>query len=156
MPTPFLTPDLNIDHYVEMPKGFEKKDRIILLRKGLYRLEKVAALWYDDAKTTLATQGLYPTTSDVFLYITKQKDLFVSLHLDDFQIMGPNIAKIEKLMAALYKKYKLKMVNNDHFLGIHISQPSQNVLKLLQGQYARLILERHGLIDCKPAKTPLE
>nr|ABW72074.1 TE3 [Blumeria hordei] len=156
VPTAILNPELNIDIYMEMPKGFEKKNHIILLRKGLYRLKQAAALWYDDAKATLATQGLYPTTSDVCLYTTKQKDLFVLLHVDDFQVMGPNIAKIEKLMAAHYKKYKLKMVNTDFFLGIHISQPSQNVLRLSQGQYARLLLDRHGLTDCKPAKTHLE
>lgn len=156
VPTAFLNPDLNIDLYMEIPQGFEKKNHIILLRKGLYGLKQAAALWYDDAKATLAAQGLFPTTSDVCLYTTKQKDLFVLLHVDDFQVMGPNLTKIEKLMSALYKKYKLKMVNTDLFLGIHISKPSKNILELSQGQYARLILDRHGLTDCKPAKTPLE
>ncbi|KAI0991324.1 hypothetical protein K3495_g16863 [Podosphaera aphanis] len=110
VPTAFLNPDLDIDLYMEMPQGYEKEGYIILLRKGLYGLKQAAALWYDDAKATLAKLGFHPTTSDVCLYTNVQKDVFVVMHVDDFQVMGPNLAKIESLMQALHKKYKLKSV----------------------------------------------
>ncbi|KAI0993216.1 hypothetical protein K3495_g14968 [Podosphaera aphanis] len=154
VPTAFLNPDLNIELYMEMPTGFKKDGYIIRLRKGLYGLKQAAALWYDDAKATLAALGLHPTTSDVCLYTNKSHDLFVLLHVDDFQVMGPNRDKIYKLMFALHKKYKLKPVNTDLFLGINISQ-HDNTLTLSQGQYARTLLQRHGLENCKPASTPL-
>ncbi|KAI0991494.1 hypothetical protein K3495_g16693, partial [Podosphaera aphanis] len=70
--------------------------------------------------------------------------------------MGPNLDKIEKLMHALYQKYKLKAVNTDLFLGIEIRHPSRDTLELSQGQYARTLLNRHGLSDCKPAASPIE
>lgn len=70
--------------------------------------------------------------------------------------MGPKVEKIEKLMRALFKKYKLKTVKTDLFLGINISKSDKNILKLSQGQYARKLLERHGLADCKTAEYPLE
>ncbi|KAI0992780.1 hypothetical protein K3495_g15405, partial [Podosphaera aphanis] len=97
VPTAFLNPDLNIDLYMEMPKGFEKPDRVILLKKGLYGLKQAAALWYDDARATLSSLGLHPTMSDVCLYTNKETDLFVLLHVDDFQVMGPNLKKIGAL-----------------------------------------------------------
>lgn len=155
VPTAFLNPDLKVDLYMELPKGFERDSHVILLRKGLYGLKQAAALWYDDAKATLAKLGLHPTTSDVCLYANKQNDLFVLLHVDDFQVMGPNREKIDILMNALNKKYKLKRVNTDLFLGIHIKE-RDNTLELSQGQYARTLLKRHGLEICKPANTPLE
>ncbi|KAI0992992.1 hypothetical protein K3495_g15192, partial [Podosphaera aphanis] len=156
VPAAFLNPNLNIELYMEMPRGFEKDGHVIRLQKGLYGLKQAAALWYDDVKTTLASLGLYPTTSDVCLYTNKSNDLFVLLHVDDFQVMGPNRDKITKLMYALHKKYKLKPVSTDMFLGIKITQPDSNTLELSQGQYARLLLHRHGLDKCKPAISPME
>ena len=75
VPTAFLNPDLNIDLFMELPKGYEKDGYVIQLHKGLYGLKQAAALWYDDAKTTLAQLGLLPTTSDVCLYTNHKRDL---------------------------------------------------------------------------------
>lgn len=50
----------------------------------------------------------------------------------------------------------MKTVKTDLFLGIYISNPSKNILKLSQGQYARKLLERHDMVNCKVAKTPIE
>ncbi|KAI0991130.1 hypothetical protein K3495_g17057, partial [Podosphaera aphanis] len=99
---------------------------------------------------------MYPATTDVCLYTNKERDLFAIIHVDDFQVMGPNISKIENLMKSLHSQYKLKSVNTDMFLGIHISNPHEGTLKLSQGQYARRLLERHGLKDCKTVSKPLE
>ncbi|KAI1006624.1 hypothetical protein K3495_g1602 [Podosphaera aphanis] len=156
VPTAFLNPDLDIELFMELPKGFEREGCIIKLHKGLYGLKQAAALWYDDAKATLASQGLFPTISDVCLYTTSSKDIFVLLHVDDFQVMGPNLSKIESLMHALQKKYNLKTVNTDLFLGIEIKSSPNGTLKLSQGQYARTLINRHGLSDCKIANSPME
>ena len=59
-------------------------------------------------------------------------------------------------MRVLHQRYQLKTVNTDLFLGIHISNPSRDTLLLSQGRYARTLIERHGLKDCKPASSPLE
>ena len=155
VPTAFLNPELKINLYMEMPEGFKQDEKVLLLRKGLYGLKQAAALWYDDARATLGKLGLHPTISDVCLYTNKEKDLFVLLHVDDFQVMGPSLKKINHLMSSLHKKYQLKNVSTDLFLGIKIKQ-SDGMIKLSQGHYARNLLERHGLDNCKPAKTPLE
>ena len=44
--------------------------------------------------------------------------------------MGPNLGKIEALMQALRKRYKLKSVSTDLFLGIHISYSRKDTLAL--------------------------
>lgn len=59
-------------------------------------------------------------------------------------------------MQDLQKRYELISVNTDLFLGIQISKTDKNELKLSQGQYARKLLTRHGLEDCKPINIPLE
>lgn len=156
VPSAFLNPKLDIDLYMEMPEGFRKDGYIIRIRKGLYGLKQAAALWYDDLRGFLAKQGMFPTTTDVCLYTNKEKDLFAIIHVDDIQVMGPNIGKINRLMKSLHSQYRLKSVNTDMFLGIHISNPDKHTLKLSQGQYARKLIERHGLKDCKTVRKPLE
>lgn len=59
------------------------------------------------------------------------------MHVDDFQVMGPDLKKIDQLMHS-------------------IENLDKTTLKLSQGQYARTLIERHGLKDCKPANTPME
>ncbi|KAI1000752.1 hypothetical protein K3495_g7445 [Podosphaera aphanis] len=78
------------------------------------------------------------------------------MHVDDFQVVSPHQSKIDLLMSALYRKYNLKTVSTDLFLGIEISHPAPKILKLSQGQYTRTLLNRHGLTDCKPANMPME
>lgn len=99
---------------------------------------------------------MLPTEADVCPYTNKNSDLFALIHVDDIQVMGPNKSNIEKPMRALHKKYKLKTVDSNLFLGIYISNPSKNSLKLSQEQYARKLLERHGMKSCKLVKSPLE
>ncbi|KAI0997156.1 hypothetical protein K3495_g11032 [Podosphaera aphanis] len=156
VPTAFLNSDIKIDLFIELPKGYEKDGYVIRLCKGLYGLKQAAALWYDDAKSTLARLGLLHTISDIFLYTNKEKFLFVLMHVDDFQVLSPHQSKIDQLMKALHRKYNLKSVNTDLFLGINISRPSTTTLKLSQGQYARTLFNRHGLSDCKIANMPMD
>lgn len=156
VPVAFLNPDLDVDLYMEMPEGFKIENHIMLIKKGLYGLKQAAALWYDDVRAFLAEQKLFPTTVDVCLYTNKQKTLFVLIHVDDFQVIGPNLNEIDKLMQSLYRKYKLKSVETDLFLGIQISNPDKRTLKLSQGHYARKLLDRRGLATCKTVARPLE
>lgn len=124
VPTAFLNPDINVDLYMEMPKGFERDGYVIRLRKGLYGLKQAAALWYDDVKASLAQQGLFPTLSDACLYTNKNKDLFVLMHVDDFQVMGLNLKKINQLI------FRVAVLLNSYCLG-------------------NLNLNRHGALPCK-------
>lgn len=156
VPVAFLNPDLDVDLYMELPEGFKRDNKIILIKKGLYGLKQAAALWYDDMRGFLETQGLLPTEADVCLYTNKCKDIFVIIHVDDIQVMGPITSKVDGLMASLHRKYKLKTVKTDMFLGIQITNPDRNTLKLSQGQYSRKLLERHGMTNCRKSKTPME
>lgn len=155
VPTAFLNPDLDVVMFIQLPQGFEQRGKVVKLGKGLYGLKQAAALWHDEVKSELRKQGLEPIESDVCLFSNQCKDLFVILHVDDFQILGPDTNKITKLTKALKIKFNFKIVTNDQFLGIQVSHEG-NKLKLSQPRYARELLARHGLSDCKPANTPIE
>lgn len=114
---------------MDLPQGFEKDVRILEPRKGLYGLKQYAALWCDNARAALAISGFFPTVSDIFLYTNKKKDTFVMMHINDFQVMGPNIEKINAFI-------------------IHITNPSENTLILSQERYARALIDRYGKSEC--------
>ena len=98
IPVAFLNPYLDVDLYMELPEGFKDKNRIVFIRKGLYGLKQAAALWYENIKAFLIRHGMFPTVTDVCLYTKKQGDLLAIVHVDDFQIMGPNIKKIDQIL----------------------------------------------------------
>ncbi|KAI1006700.1 hypothetical protein K3495_g1517 [Podosphaera aphanis] len=68
--------------------------------------------------------------------------------------MSPNLKKIGAPLYALHKKYKLKSVKTDLFLGMNINK--KNDVELSQGQDARRLLERHKMEQCKPENSPME
>lgn len=107
-------------------------------------------------KKCLKTQEILPIEADFCLYANKSKNLSVIIHIDDIQVMGLMRSKAEILMNALNKKHKLKAVNIDLFIGININNPSKNMLKMSQQQYAQKLLERHGMENCKVAKSKQE
>lgn len=78
------------------------------------------------------------------------------MHVDDFQVVSPHQSRIDKLMKALHDKYKLKTVSTNMFLGIEISHPYPEMIRFSQGHYARTLLNRHNLSDCKKAGSPIE
>lgn len=99
---------------------------------------------------------MFPLLSDVCFYCTKDKDLFTIVYVDDFQLRGPNLAKIDMLKYALQKDYRPKSVNTDFFPGIHISILNKGSLRLSQGHHALKLLIRYELENCKQTITPLE
>lgn len=44
VPVAFLNPDIDTDLYMELPEGFKRENKIILIKKGLYGLKQAAAL----------------------------------------------------------------------------------------------------------------
>lgn len=92
-----------------MPQGFEKKGKVVKLEKELYGLKQAAGLWHESVKVELDKIGLRPTESDVCLFTNSERDIFVLLHVDDFQILGPNIHQIRKLAKALRSKLNLRL-----------------------------------------------
>lgn len=48
---------------------------------------------------------MIPTTSNICFYTNKAQVLFTIIHVDDIQMMGSDLKKIDKLLSALYTKY---------------------------------------------------
>ncbi|TKX21153.1 hypothetical protein C1H76_6694 [Elsinoe australis] len=118
-----------------MPEGYAQQGKAVKVKKGLYGLKQSAALYC--------------------LYTNKERDLFVIIHIDDFQAFSPYRSKIIKLFKALNQRFPISAVKSDLFLRLKITATTDQ-LTITQGHYTRELLKRHGLENCKLAATPLE
>ena len=107
------------------------------VKKGLYGLKQSAALWFDHAVGTLLNCGLQRIHSDACLFVSKEKDLHVLMHVDDFQIFLLHQHRIDRLLKQLKAKYDIKLVDTNLFLGLAIQSAPSGAVKLSQAHYAK-------------------
>jgi hypothetical protein len=64
------------------------------------------------------------------------------------------IARIKRLLSVKFSMKDLGIAKK--FLGLEIEYVGDNGIKIHQTQYIHRLLERHGMEDCAPVKTPLD
>ena len=76
------------------------------------------------------------------------------MYVDDLLIIGCSTSTIVVVNRILHDKFFIRDMGPLHFfLGLEISQDASGI-KLSQPKYARDLLERFHMIDCKSAQTP--
>ena len=141
--------------YLRQPKGFEHGDGDLYCRmdKGLYGLKQSGNLWFDEAAGTLVTKlGLTQSKYDPALFFNKEKQLYVTLYVDDFKAISPDEKVIKWFMKEFGSVYKIKdlgLVSN--YLGMEITQ-ANGTIKVTQRRYLQHVLQRFQMKDCKRAK----
>jgi hypothetical protein len=80
--------------------------------------------------------------------------LLLVLYVDDLLIIGCSTSTIATVKRILHDRFLMMDMGLLHFLlGLEISQDASGI-KLYQAKYARDLLERFHMIDCKSAPTP--
>eukprot|EP00253_Pinus_taeda_P013696 PITA_13696 len=121
----FLHGNLSEEIYMEQPHGFIQDSSLVCrLKKSLYGLK------------------------------THDSILILVLYVDDLLITGSSASAIATIKRALHYKFLMTDMGPLHFfLGLEITQDATG-MKLSQAKYARDLLERFRMTDCKPALTP--
>lgn len=126
--------------------------------KSLYGLKQAPRAWYTRFATFLGDLGFTLTRSDNSLFVLRRgQDLvYLLLYVDDIVIMVSSSALLRDIMATINGEFKLKDMGALHyFLGIQVHR-SSNDFFLHQHQYALDLLDRTGMIDCRPCSTPID
>ncbi len=142
-------------------RGDPKKIKLLLL-KGLYGTKTAGNQWNIHIDGNFKKFGLIQSEIDRCLYY-KFVDgglLIVLLYVDD--IMGFNTnssagkkaaAKFREFMTKTYKTKDLGEIK--HALGIVVSRDRKKYqLNISQAHYIQALLEKFGMADCRPMKTP--
>jgi predicted aspartyl protease len=156
----FLNGFLQEEIYVEQPEGFVKKgeeDKVYLLKKALYGLKQAPRAWYSRVDNHLLSLGFVKSLSESTLYI-KQCEvdiLVISLYVDDLFVTGNNATLIDEFKMEMTKVFEMTDLGlMTFFLGMEIKQ-SQDEVFICQKKYAREILKKFHMEDCKSVSTPI-
>ncbi|GMJ04713.1 cysteine-rich RLK (RECEPTOR-like protein kinase) 8 [Hibiscus trionum] len=129
----FLHGELDKDIYMEQPRGFESKshpEHVCKLKKALYGLKQAPRAWYGKIGEFLIQSGFTITPSDSSLFVKE------------------NQGKLAIVL--VYELGELK-----HFLGLEVEHMKEGIF-LGQQKYAKDLLQRYGMLDCKPISTPMD
>ena len=155
--TAFLHGSIKEEVYVEQPEGFEiyaRKSHVYRLKKALYGLKQAPRAWYERIDSYLMKLGFTRSEADPNLYfkVEDNKPLILVLYVDDLFLTGadPLILKCKRELASEFEMKDLGLMH--YFLGLEVWQKPREIF-LPQGKYVLNILERFGMIDCKPVTT---
>jgi hypothetical protein len=160
--TAFLNPDVEEEMYIQFPQGLEVPEEFktgapaLRLLKGLYGLKQAPRLWSDAVNATLQRLNFTRCNADPCLEVRKEKSEFViiALYVDDFILTSNSSDLVSKVKIALKEKYKMTDLGELSWcLGIQVAQ-CQDSVRLTQRTYILKMLERFGMQDFKPCKTP--
>jgi hypothetical protein len=140
----FLNGPIKEEVYVEQPPDFEANEypnHVYKLSKALYGLKQAPRAWYECLRDFLITNGFKVGKADPTLFTkTIAKDLFVcQIYVDDIIFGSTNKSMMGEL------KY---------FLGFQVKQLQDDTF-ISQTKYIQDILNKFGMKDAKPIKTPM-
>ena len=151
---------LNEEVYVDQPSGFViqgSEDKVYKLKKALYGLKQAPRAWYEEINSYFIKTGFYRSPSEATLYTKMSTSgiLIVSLYVDDIIYTGSSkemMAAFKDDMMRQYEMTDLGLLH--HFLGLGVLQTDTYIF-LHQKKYAKTLLDKFGLKDCKSVATPL-
>ncbi|CAL9018585.1 unnamed protein product [Prunus brigantina] len=157
----FLNGVLEEEVYTEQPEGFEVKaasHKVYKLKKALYGLKQAPRAWYSEIDTYLASCNFKRSTSEATLYTKTDEEgklIIVSIYVDDIVYAGNSNALLSEFIRDMMQKYEMTNLGLlNHFLGMGVLQTEKGVF-IHQSKYAKSLLVKFGLEDCKSITIPL-
>jgi hypothetical protein len=157
----FLHGTLSETVYCAHPSGFEDgahPDYVCRLNRSLYGLKQAPRAWHSRFASHLLRLGFVETKSDtsLFVYHRGTDMVYLLLYVDDIVLTASSTALLRRTIGALQQEFPMKDLGTLHdFLGLNVQHTSSGLF-LSQKQYMIEILERAGMVDCKPCSTPVD
>lgn len=153
--------ELDREIYMNQPKGFEdavNPTHVCKLRKALYGLKQAPRAWYGEIAEFLTRSGYSVAHADSSLFIKEKegKLAIVLVYVDDLIITGDDEREIHQTRENLSVRFQMKELGElKHFLGLEVDRTKEGLF-LCQQKYTRDILQKFGMLECKPISTPIE
>jgi hypothetical protein len=163
----FLNGLLEEEIYMEQPEGFVEpgqEGKVCLLAKAIYGLKQASRAWNIQFHGVLIEFGFTRTRSDAGVYVYQRRDggdkidtIIIILYVDDITLLGNAIKDIKEIKIALANRYEMTDLGEiDSYLGVRITRDrSLKRLEIDQSRYISEIVDRFGMADANPARTPL-
>ncbi|GJT83991.1 ribonuclease H-like domain-containing protein [Tanacetum coccineum] len=130
----FLHGSLSETVYMHQPPGFrdpQHPDHVCLLQRSLYGLKQ-------------APPGLGADTAYLLLYV------------DDIVLTASSSDLLQQIITSLHAEFSMTDLGSlNYFLGISVTRNASGMF-LSQQKYATEVLDRAGMRNCKPCRTPVD
>ena len=156
----FLHGVLEEEVYMCRPPGFVDPSRpqhLCRLVKALYGLKQAPRAWHARLGTTLRAHGFVPSLADTSLFLLQRPTvtMYLLVYVDDIILVSSSDYAADRLVSTLSADFAVKDLGQLHyFLGLEVLS-SGSGLTLTQQKYSLDILRRSGMLQCKPATTPM-
>ena len=146
--------------FVEQPEGFAfqgQKEKVYQLKKALHGLKQAPRTWYSRIDAHMVDLGFKKSLSEFTFYIKKVDDeiLVVSLYVDDLLVTGSSKKLIDKFKEEMKDAFEMTDLGRMiFFLGMQVQQ-KQNEIFVCQEKYAKEVLKKFNMEECKPTATPM-
>jgi hypothetical protein len=156
----FLHDILEEGVYMKPPPGFVDSNfpsYHCKLDKALYGFKQAPCVWYSWLSNKLQSLGFSPSKADIslFYYSKGSVTIFLVIYVDDIIVASSSASVVCDLLGALQNDFAPKDLGSLHyFLGIEVTQAHDSI-QLSQKKYTNDLLQRVGMVSCKPVSTPL-
>ena len=157
----FLNGELKEDVYMTQPEGYIVKGNeslVCKLNRSIYGLKQAPRCWNASLDKVLKELNFIQSNSDPCIYTNiYNNELFIlAVYVDDIILACKSINRINEFKGMLMTRYKMTDLDElNYFLGVKVDQINNNVF-LSQKAYALRIMEKFGLTEANPVKTPIE
>lgn len=157
--TAFLYGKLDEEVYLKTPDGVDiGENQTLKLKRSLYGLRQSPKCWNNRFHEFVITLGFKQSKSEYCLYTKHENEslLYLVLYVDDVLLATNDEKLMSDVIEKLSDEFKMKDLGVvKRFMGINIEIDS-GTITLDQTHYVQRILEKFGMTDCKPIKTPIE
>ncbi|XP_068644967.1 uncharacterized mitochondrial protein AtMg00810-like [Aristolochia californica] len=157
----FLHGELDREIYMIQLMGFQSQEHpkhVCKLRKALYGLKQAPRAWYGKIVEFLTRSGYFVTSADSSLFVeaNEGKLAIVLVYVDDLILTGDNKAELLQTKKNLSVHFQMKELGLlKHFLGLEVDRTQEEIF-LCQHKYAKDLLKKFGMLECKLSSTPME
>nr|GEW17987.1 ribonuclease H-like domain-containing protein [Tanacetum cinerariifolium] len=157
----FLHGDLSETVYMHQPPGFRDSthpDYVCLRQRSLYGLKQAPHAWFQRFASYITRVGFHQSCCDSSLFIFHQgKDTaYLLLYVDDIVLKAFSSDLLHRIISSLHQEFAMTDLGSlNSFLGISVTRDSSGMF-LSQKKYAVEILERAGMVNCNPSRTPVD
>ncbi|XP_052287365.1 uncharacterized mitochondrial protein AtMg00810-like [Citrus sinensis] len=134
------------------------EDKVFILKKALYGLKQVPRAWNSRIDKYFQEKSFTQYPYEHALYV-KEKDrdiLIVCLYVDDLIFTRSNPNLFEEFKRVMIKEFEMTGIGlMAYYLGIEVKQKEEGIF-ISQESYAKEILKKFKMNDCKPISTPVE
>ncbi|GJY73682.1 retrotransposon protein, putative, ty1-copia subclass [Tanacetum coccineum] len=156
----FLHGNLEEVIYMRQPPGYEKGNKVCLLKKSLYGLKQSPRQWYRRFDEYMLSNGFKRSFYDNCVYYRSYapgKYIYLLLYVDDMLIACKSKAEIGSTNSFLKKEFDMKELGEaKKILGMEIIRDrSHKILRVSQSGYVSKILNNFRIDNRKSVKMPL-